>query len=498
MHYKYLFLSMSCNDPFFEMSRKVVHDTWAKPILEGKFPGVGFYSYTAVSEAHPNPGIDGNCIYTYTYDNVQSTYIKTISAMQILANQGITWDIVIRTNTSTFFNVEEMLKLIDERGIDKFISFAEYSIHYNDEDIWLPTGWVMCLPEALTTRLIVNASYMNEWNDNWNKYFVNDYYEKYDDVLVGLFHHILKENDPTYNVEYSRLSRDYIKHYKTNLYNRLIQPVLDESYLVESENTNDPTYINHVPFMQLRLFGVETSYRYMECEHMYELYNELYPDMKRMDIINKLIEKYNYKNYLEIGLNNGKCFKQIKCKHKESCDPFIYDVERDHKYFEQDKEAVFEDGVLRKEIADLCTYMMTSDEMFEKNNKKYDLIFIDGLHERHQVIKDIKNALKHLNKKGHIVIHDCLPQEYDHQVVPRISGLWNGDVWKVLPYIKSKGVKFYVIDTDFGCGVIPYQDIDFDIEDFDYDYYEYFGDIEKRNELLNVKSVREFKKDVSN
>eukprot|EP01034_Spumella_vulgaris_P033322 gene33322-41120_t len=42
------------------------------------------------------------------------------------------------------------------------------------------------------------------------------------------------------------------------------------------------------------------------------------------------------------------------------------------------------------------TLRMTSDAFFDQNNEYFDLIFIDGLHEAHQVYRDIQNSLKWL------------------------------------------------------------------------------------------------------
>ena len=57
---------------------------------------------------------------------------------------------------------------------------------------------------------------------------------------------------------------------------------------------------------------------------------------------------------------------------------------------------------------------MTSDEFFDflrtnEFDRKYDVIFIDGLHKSYQVKKDILNSLQFLNPKGYIVLHDCNP-----------------------------------------------------------------------------------------
>ena len=43
--------------------------------------------------------------------------------------------------------------------------------------------------------------------------------------------------------------------------------------------------------------------------------------MTRYDIINRIIESKGYKNYLEIGVRDGECFKEICCENKTGVDP---------------------------------------------------------------------------------------------------------------------------------------------------------------------------------
>jgi hypothetical protein len=44
--------------------------------------------------------------------------------------------------------------------------------------------------------------------------------------------------------------------------------------------------------------------------------------MERYDIINDLIKKYDFKNYLEIGVRDpNECFNKINCETKHSVDP---------------------------------------------------------------------------------------------------------------------------------------------------------------------------------
>lgn len=95
---------------------------------------------------------------------------------------------------------------------------------------------------------------------------------------------------------------------------------------------------------------------------------------------------------------------------------------------------------------------------FEICNKKFDIIFIDGLHEGHQVYRDIVNSTNHLNENGIIVCHDCNPQSWEAEKgFEDYNGLeiWNGDSWKgFVKYRLNSEFLCYVINEDEGCGII--------------------------------------------
>ena len=131
--------------------------------------------------------------------------------------------------------------------------------------------------------------------------------------------------------------------------------------------------------------------------------------MNRSKVINKLIADNDYIAYLEIGVYDGKNFKEIKVNQKVGVDPVL-----------PPSLEVFKDVFLN----------MPSDEFFESTDAKFDLIFIDGDHEAEQVEKDIVNAYKALNKGGMILLHDCNPPTFESQVVPRIQGEYCGTVWR--------------------------------------------------------------------
>jgi predicted O-methyltransferase YrrM len=156
-----------------------------------------------------------------------------------------------------------------------------------------------------------------------------------------------------------------------------------------------------------------------------------YKGLQRGDIVQFLIDLYGYQSYLEIGTKSGDTFKLVRCVLKHGVDP----------------------------RGGCATHATTSDEFFAQLDAaaRYDLVFIDGLHEAEQVKRDIANALAHLSAGGAIVMHDCNPRDEDEQRVPPKPGqrIWTGDVWKAFVYYRRRAdLEMYVVDTNNGVGVI--------------------------------------------
>ena len=204
--------------------------------------------------------------------------------------------------------------------------------------------------------------------------------------------------------------------------------------------------------------------------------------MNRYDIINNLIQKYDYKTYLEIGVRNSdECFNLINCEIKHSVDPG----------YENDKNPV--------------DYPYTSDNFFKLlENKelnlsttyKWDIIFIDGLHISNQVEKDIFNSLNHLSENGVIVLHDCNPPNLwmarEDYIIDGIAHGWNGTVWKSIYKLRATRPDLFVctVDTDYGIGIVKRGKQE--CCDFDNSYYEYRIFEQNRKEHLNLISIEEF------
>jgi predicted O-methyltransferase YrrM len=156
--------------------------------------------------------------------------------------------------------------------------------------------------------------------------------------------------------------------------------------------------------------------------------------MNRYQFFNTLIERNGYKSYLEIGVHTGECFMAVQCRLKVGVDP---------------------SPLVKLDEINECT----SDEFFCNlpADRRFDLIFIDGLHTAEQVERDIVNSLRHLSRDGMICLHDINPPTEESQRVPKVSTPWKGTVWRAFvgfrqqyPWIES----YTLAQCDTGIGVI--------------------------------------------
>ena len=193
--------------------------------------------------------------------------------------------------------------------------------------------------------------------------------------------------------------------------------------------------------------------------------------MTRTELINGLIKKNGYEDYLEIGVNTpsqpGYNWVGVEVKTKHGVDPNVD-----------------------------TTFKMTSDEFFEKAiEQSYDIVFVDGLHIFEQAHRDIINSLENLNDGGVIVVHDCNPTEEITQRRERASDAWHGDVWKAIVKLRIErpDLSIHTVDTDEGCAIIqkggkqlPLR-INEEENPYEYDFLE-----KNRGIALNLISVSEF------
>ena len=179
--------------------------------------------------------------------------------------------------------------------------------------------------------------------------------------------------------------------------------------------------------MKININLIKRFFYYFYGEKFFKRFNydwSNYPG--RFEIIQKIINKRKYENYLEIGCDKDSNFSKIIVKNKIGVDPLS-------------------GGNVK----------MTSNDFFKKNKTFFDCVFIDGLHIYEQVREDIQNSIKFLNPNGIIIIHDCMPLKIWNQIVPKMYGHWNGDVWKAIVEARTmKYIDTYTCKADHGLGII--------------------------------------------
>jgi len=143
--------------------------------------------------------------------------------------------------------------------------------------------------------------------------------------------------------------------------------------------------------------------------------------------INRLATITQANSYLEIGVQKGSTFKNVNIDHKDGVDPSFKFI---HKEYANSDRRLFE-----------CT----SDEFFLHHaDRKYDIIFIDGLHTFQQTARDFLSSLAFSHERTVWVIDDVFPEDIfsahprqDEAVSVRLahgcaSKAWQGDVFKIV------------------------------------------------------------------
>lgn len=230
--------------------------------------------------------------------------------------------------------------------------------------------------------------------------------------------------------------------------------------------------------------------------------------MTRIQVLNAIIKKKNVQNYLEIGVNRGKClFNIVGTKKRFAVDPFF-----NFSLWKKVRACILNPHTLKNDY-----FEVTSDAFFAENKALLeanilDLAFIDGLHTYEQSLLDTVNTLKYLDDNGVIVLHDCNPLDA-LAAHPAISidharkelenhkdwkNIWNGDVWKTIVYIRKNHPELsaFVLNTDHGLGFVfkkpqgqlpeIFNTID-SIDTLDYDFL-----AKHREDLLDLKPVSYF------
>ena len=120
----------------------------------------------------------------------------------------------------------------------------------------------------------------------------------------------------------------------------------------------------------------------------------------------------NVKNILEIGSYEGRSaiffLKNFSDSNITCVDTWCGSDEHKSVNFELIEENFDLNTSFYQSNKTLLKYKMTSNEFFEKNNKYFDLIFVDGDHSSNQVKVDLINSWNILKSGGYLILDDYM------------------------------------------------------------------------------------------
>ena len=197
------------------------------------------------------------------------------------------------------------------------------------------------------------------------------------------------------------------------------------------------------------------------------------------DIINRLGEKYNYKNYLEISTRGtGHSFDKVKLENKD-CLNYSVSIYKDIKNRDHDI---------------VC---LNYDQHLERlKNQKFDIILVDSYHTVEHTLRDLETALQLVSDKGIIVVHDCNPPS-ENLIGEFTWGCWSGQSYEAFILFRQNypEMETFVIEVDYGCGIVrpnkkQNNDIPIDIDLSRLKEWNYF--YPNRQQFLNLITVNDF------
>ena len=180
---------------------------------------------------------------------------------------------------------------------------------------------------------------------------------------------------------------------------------------------------------------------------MKKIFKKLF-SVNRIDLISKYLNSSN-SLILEIGVHRGdfskELLKNFNPKKLVLVDPWLAfdEVEYENSFygnkykdgqkiqneFYKEVMKIFESEILNKKVEIIRDI---SENFFNKNKSKFDLIYIDGNHLYDFVRSDISNSLECLSEDGIIVLDDY-----------RLKGWWKDGVTKAVDFfIREKKICF--------------------------------------------------------
>lgn len=170
-------------------------------------------------------------------------------------------------------------------------------------------------------------------------------------------------------------------------------------------------------------------------------------ELKKYNVIDILIRKYGYANFLELSTpTTGFNFGDVR---KIPLDVYHRLVYHCGDYYDDGQP--FLARTTRPTSTDLLRLL--SDPT---RRQAYDCIFIDPFHSYHATMVDLAGAFALLADGGALVIHDCNPSRAEMARPAFKAGGWCGVTYAAFIdfVLNRQDLCHYTVDCDHGCGVI--------------------------------------------
>ncbi|SEG86356.1 hypothetical protein SAMN05216223_11774 [Actinacidiphila yanglinensis] len=175
--------------------------------------------------------------------------------------------------------------------------------------------------------------------------------------------------------------------------------------------------------------------------------------MHRHEFLRRLHKVYKPRNYLEIGVNDGKSLAlsrvpsvaidpAFKVTQSISCDVHLVRDTSDAFFGRKDPLLHLRPG--RNPFRALGR----RDPLALVGDPSLELAFIDGMHLFEFALRDFMNVEKHSRWSSVIVFDDMLPRNVDEAARNRHTGDWAGDVYKVAQVLRRYRPDLTVVDVD--------------------------------------------------
>lgn len=169
--------------------------------------------------------------------------------------------------------------------------------------------------------------------------------------------------------------------------------------------------------------------------------------LKKNNIVDILIRKYGYSNFLEISTpTTGFTFGDV---HKHSLMNYNRVVYNCNEYYDDGQPYL---GRTSHSTSGSLLRLLDDPE----HRQSYDCIFIDPFHSYHATMVDLAGAFALLAEGGAMVIHDCNPTRQEMAGPDFKAGGWCGVTYAAFIdfVLNRQDVSHYTVDCDYGCGVI--------------------------------------------